>query len=95
MDVSAAFFMESLDTTILNTAVPAVAQALQVEPLSMKAVLSSYTLSLAVFIPPARWCASRFATASSTERVKRSAELTADGHKSTPVKTQPAVRLDF
>jgi MFS family permease len=43
-----AFFMESLDTTILNTAVPVVSQALGIAPLSMKAVLASYTLSLAV-----------------------------------------------
>jgi MFS family permease len=35
--VAVAFFMESLDTTILNTAVPAIAQALRVAPLSMKA----------------------------------------------------------
>jgi MFS family permease len=42
--VAVAFFMESLDTTILNTAVPAIAKALTVAPLSMKAVLSSYTL---------------------------------------------------
>jgi MFS family permease len=49
--VGAAFFMESLDTTILNAAVPTVAVALKVAPLSMKSVLSSYTLSLAVFIP--------------------------------------------
>jgi MFS family permease len=35
--VAVAFFMESLDTTILNTAVPAIAAALQVAPLSMKA----------------------------------------------------------
>ena len=54
--------MESLDTTILNTAVPAIAQALQVAPLSMKAVLSSYTLSLAVFIPISGWMADRFGT---------------------------------
>ena len=49
--VAVAFFMESLDTTILNTAVPAISTALHVAPLSMKAVLASYTLSLAVFIP--------------------------------------------
>jgi MFS family permease len=46
--VAVAFFMESLDTTILNTAVPAISAALHVTPLSMKAVLASYTLSLAV-----------------------------------------------
>src|SRR6202453_2448400 len=60
--VAVAFFMESLDTTILNTAVPVVAAALKVSPLSMKPVLSSYTLSLAVFIPISSWMADRFGT---------------------------------
>ncbi len=54
--------MESLDTTILNTAVPVISQALQVAPLSMKSVLASYTLSLAVFIPISGWMADRFGT---------------------------------
>ena len=60
--VAVAFFMESLDTTLLNTAAPAIAQALDVVPLSMKAVLSSYTLALAVFIPVSGWVADRFGT---------------------------------
>ena len=60
--VAVAFFMESLDTTILNTAVPAISHALGVQPLSMKAVLASYTLSLAVFIPISGWMADRFGT---------------------------------
>src|ERR1700744_3539163 len=60
--VAVAFFMESLDTTILNTAVPTIARALAVTPLSMKAVLASYTLSLAVFIPISGWMADRFGT---------------------------------
>jgi len=60
--VAVAFFMESLDTTILNTAVPAIAAALRVAPLSMKSVLASYTLSLAVFIPISGWMADRFGT---------------------------------
>src|SRR5271169_5792662 len=60
--VAVAFFMESLDTTILNTAVPTIAQALKVAPLSMKSVLASYTLSLAVFIPISGWMADRFGT---------------------------------
>jgi len=60
--VAVAFFMESLDTTILNTAVPAISSALGVAPLSMKAVLASYTLSLAVFIPISGWMADRFGT---------------------------------
>ena len=54
--------MESLDTTILNTAVPAISAALGVPPLSMKAVLASYTLSLAVFIPISGWMADRYGT---------------------------------
>jgi EmrB/QacA subfamily drug resistance transporter len=60
--VAVAFFMESLDTTILNTAVPAVSEALHVTPLAMKAVLASYTLSLAVFIPISGWMADRYGT---------------------------------
>lgn len=60
--VAVAFFMEALDTTILNTAVPLIASALEVPPLSMKSVLSAYTLSLAVFIPISSWMADRFGT---------------------------------
>ncbi len=60
--VAVAFFMEALDTTILNTGVPTIAKALDVTALSMKAVLSSYTLSLAVFIPVSGWMADRFGT---------------------------------
>ncbi len=60
--VAVALFMESLDATILNTAVPTVAHALRVAPLSMKAALTSYTLSLAVFIPLSGWIADRFGT---------------------------------
>src|ERR1700726_2853974 len=55
--VAVAFFMESLDTTILH-----IAEALKVAPLSMKSVLASYTLSLAVFIPISGWMADRFGT---------------------------------
>jgi EmrB/QacA subfamily drug resistance transporter len=60
--VAVAFFMQALDTTILNTAVPSIARALAVAPLSMKSVLSSYSLSLAVFIPISGWMANRFGT---------------------------------
>jgi len=60
--VAVALFMESLDTTILNTAVPAIAKALDVAALNMKAALTSYTLALAVFIPISGWVADRFGT---------------------------------
>lgn len=60
--VAVAFFMQALDTTILNTAVPAIAQSMHVTPLNVKSVLASYTLSLAVFIPISGWMADRFGT---------------------------------
>ena len=60
--VAVAFFMEMLDATILNTAVPTMSAALHIAPLSMKAALTSYTLSLAVFIPVSGWVADRFGT---------------------------------
>jgi EmrB/QacA subfamily drug resistance transporter len=60
--VAAALFMENLDATVLNTAVPTMAADLGVPALSLKSVLSSYTLSLAVFIPASGWMADRFGT---------------------------------
>jgi len=60
--VAVAFFIETLDATILNTAVPTVARSLQVAPLSLKAALTSYALSLAVFIPISGWVADRLGT---------------------------------
>ena len=60
--VAVSLFMENLDATIVNTAVPTMSVALGVQPLSLKAVLTSYTLSLAVFIPVSGWMADRFGT---------------------------------
>jgi len=60
--VAIALFMEQLDSTIINTAVPAMAQSLQVTPLSLKAVVTSYILSLAVGIPVSGWIADKFGT---------------------------------
>jgi EmrB/QacA subfamily drug resistance transporter len=60
--VAMALFMENLDATIVNTAVPTMSASLGVEPLSLKGVLTSYTLSLAVFIPISGWLADRFGT---------------------------------
>ena len=60
--VATALFMEQLDSTIVNTAVPAMAASLHVTPLSLKAVVSSYILSLAVCIPISGWMADRFGT---------------------------------
>src|ERR1700676_1991315 len=60
--VATALFMEQLDSTIINTAVPAMAASLHVTPLSLKAVVTSYILSLAVGIPISGWMADRFGT---------------------------------
>jgi EmrB/QacA subfamily drug resistance transporter len=57
-----ALFMENLDATIINTAVPTMSASLGVAPLRLKSVLTSYTLSLAVFIPISGWLADRFGT---------------------------------
>lgn len=60
--VATALFMEQLDSTIVNTAIPAMAASLNVAPLSLKAVVTSYILSLAVCIPISGWMADRFGT---------------------------------
>jgi EmrB/QacA subfamily drug resistance transporter len=60
--VAVALFMENLDATIVNTATPTIAASMQVQPLSLKGVLTSYTLALAVFIPISGWLADRFGT---------------------------------
>ena len=60
--VATALFMEQLDSTIVNTAVPSMAASLGVAPLSLKAVVASYIVSLAVGIPISGWIADRFGT---------------------------------
>jgi EmrB/QacA subfamily drug resistance transporter len=60
--VATALFMEQLDSTIVNTAVPSMASSLHVSPLSLKGVVASYILSLAVGIPISGWMADRFGT---------------------------------
>ena len=60
--VSAAFFMQALDSTIVNTAVPAMATALGETPLNMRSALTSYVLTLAILIPASPWLCDRFGT---------------------------------
>ncbi|QAU22707.1 MFS transporter [Dyella sp. M7H15-1] len=60
--VSAAFFMQTLDSTIVNTAVPAIANALGETPLNMRSALTSYVLTLAILIPASPWLCDRFGT---------------------------------
>lgn len=60
LTVSLAMFMEAVDTTILNTAIPVMAKSLQVNPINLKLALISYLLSLAIFIPISGWIADKF-----------------------------------
>ena len=58
--VAVALFMQQLDATIINTAIPTMAASLKVASLSLKSVVTSYTIGLAVFIPISGWVADRF-----------------------------------
>lgn len=60
--VAIGFFMETLDSTIVNTALPSMAQALNESPLYMQSVVIAYALTLAVFIPLSGWLTDRFGT---------------------------------
>ncbi|MDR0805299.1 MAG: multidrug transporter subunit MdtD [Enterobacteriaceae bacterium] len=57
-----AFFMQALDATILNTAIPAIAKSLDHSPLAMQSAIISYTLTVAMLIPISGWLADRFGT---------------------------------
>jgi len=58
--VAIAFFMQSLDGTILNTALPAMARDLAEDPLRMQSVVIAYMLTVALLIPASGWVADRF-----------------------------------
>ncbi|SEV89462.1 DHA2 family efflux MFS transporter permease subunit [Luteibacter sp. 329MFSha] len=58
--IASAMFMEQLDGTILATALPSMAQSFDVSPLHMSVALTSYMLSLAVFIPASGAIADRY-----------------------------------
>ncbi|MGL6351915.1 MAG: MFS transporter, partial [Aeromonas sp.] len=57
-----ALFMQTLDATILNTALPAMAASLQRSPIAMQSAIISYTLTVALLIPISGWMADRFGT---------------------------------
>ncbi|MDF2940811.1 MAG: putative multidrug efflux protein [Gammaproteobacteria bacterium] len=60
--IGCAFFMEMLDSTALNSAVPQMALSLHQNPIDLKVALTSYLLSLGVFIPVSGWMADRYGT---------------------------------
>lgn len=52
-------FMESIDTTVIVTALPAIASDLNTNPLSLKIALIAYLLALVIFMPISGWLADR------------------------------------
>jgi len=58
--VACALFMENLDSTVISTALPAIAVDIREDPIALKLALTSYLLTLAVFIPISGWMADRF-----------------------------------
>ena len=57
-----ALFMQSLDATILNTALPAISASLNESPLEMQMTIISYSLTVALFIPLTGWVADKYGT---------------------------------
>ncbi|MGH7081454.1 MAG: MFS transporter, partial [Acetobacteraceae bacterium] len=62
--VACALFMQNLDSTVVATALPAMARAFRADPVHMSVALTSYMLSLSVFIPASGWVADRFGSRS-------------------------------
>ena len=58
--VATALFMENMDSTVIATSLPAIAADIGTNPLTLKLAITSYLLSLAVFIPASGWTADRF-----------------------------------
>ena len=58
--VAVALFMENMDSTVIATSLPAIATDIGTNPLTLKLAVTSYLLSLAVFIPMSGWTADRF-----------------------------------
>ncbi len=58
--IATALFMENMDGTVISTSLPAIALDLHEDPIVLKLALTSYMLTLAVFIPASGWVADRF-----------------------------------
>ncbi len=60
--VACPLLLQNLDTSIMATALPSIARSLDVETLHLNLAITSYLLSLAVFLPASGWLADRFGT---------------------------------
>lgn len=60
--MATSIFMQMLDSTILNTALPSIAESLNESPLDMQNAIISYVLTLALFMPASGFLADKFGT---------------------------------
>ncbi|WP_342105439.1 MFS transporter [Methylobacterium sp. SI9] len=60
LTVATALFMENTDSTVIATALPSIAASLHEDPIALKLALTSYLVSLAIFIPASGWMADRY-----------------------------------
>jgi len=60
LTVATALFMENTDSTVIATALPSIAASLNEDPIALKLALTSYLVSLAIFIPVSGWMADRY-----------------------------------
>jgi EmrB/QacA subfamily drug resistance transporter len=58
--LAVALFMEQMDSTVIATALPTIANDLGVSPITLKLALTSYMVALAMFIPISGWMSDRF-----------------------------------
>jgi EmrB/QacA subfamily drug resistance transporter len=58
--VATALFMQNIDSTVIATGLPAMAKSFHADPLHMSVALTSYLISLSVFIPASGWAADHF-----------------------------------
>lgn len=60
MIIAVALFMQNVDSTVVTTALPAMAESFHIDPLYMSVSVTSYLIALSVFIPASGWVADRF-----------------------------------
>ncbi|MPR08898.1 DHA2 family efflux MFS transporter permease subunit [Microvirga tunisiensis] len=58
--IATALFMENTDSTVISTSLPMIAQSLGTDPIALKLALTSYLVSLAIFIPISGWMADKY-----------------------------------
>jgi EmrB/QacA subfamily drug resistance transporter len=58
--VASALFMETMDTTILATALPTIARDLNLDPIALKLAVTSYLIGFAIVVPVSGWLADRY-----------------------------------